>query len=93
MSKRLHRAIAEQGQWLAQVFRGFAQYYAVPTNYRAVNNFRGELARCCYRGLRRHSEKRCITWQKMNRLVQHWIPASRICHPWPNERFDAKHSR
>ncbi len=93
MRKRLHRAIAEQGQWLAQVFRGFAQYYAVPTNYRAVNNFRGELARCWYRSLRRRSEKRRITWQKMNRLAQRWIPASRTCHPWPNERFDAKHSR
>jgi group II intron reverse transcriptase/maturase len=93
LRKRMHRPIAEQGRWLGLVFRGFSQYYAVPTNGRAVNSFRGELARSWYRSLRRRSEKRRINWKKMDRLVKHWIPATRICHPWPNERFDAKHSR
>jgi group II intron reverse transcriptase/maturase len=93
LRKRMHRPIAEQGRWLGHVFRGFSQYHAVPTNGRAVNSFRGELARSWYRSLRRRSEKRRINWKKMDRLVKHWIPATRICHPWPNERFDAKHSR
>jgi hypothetical protein len=93
LRKRMHRPIAEQGRWLWLVFRGFSQYHAVPTDGRAVNSFRGELARSWYRSLRRRSEKRRINWGKVDRLVKHWIPATRICHPWPNERFDAKHSR
>jgi RNA-directed DNA polymerase len=71
----MHRPIAGQGRWLGLVFRGFSQYHAVTTNGRAVNSFRGELARSWYRSLRRRSEKRRINWKKLDRLVKHWIPA------------------
>ena len=43
LRRHLHQAIPVQGRWLAQVFRGYANYHGVPTNSRAVNTFRGQL--------------------------------------------------
>lgn len=93
LRKRMHQTTAEQGRWLAQVFRGYSQYHAVPTNRRAVNTFRRQLAHGWYLVLGRRSQKRRVKWEKVYRLMERWIPATRIHHPWPTERFDAKHSR
>ena len=93
LRKRRHQPIPVQGRWLAQVFRGYANYHGVPTNYGAVNTFRGQLIKSWYRSLRRRSQKRRLDWPKMNRLIRRWLPSARICHPWPQQRFDAKHSR
>jgi RNA-directed DNA polymerase len=35
----MHRPIAEQGRYLARVLNGFFNYFAVPTNSRAINWF------------------------------------------------------
>ena len=35
----MHRPIAEQGLYLKQVMNGFLNYFAVPTNSRAINAF------------------------------------------------------
>jgi hypothetical protein len=75
------------------VFRGYANYHGVPTNYGAVNTFRGQLIKSWYRSLRRRTQKRRLDWPKMNRLIRRWLPSARICHPWPQQRLDAKHSR
>jgi RNA-directed DNA polymerase len=40
LRQRMHHAIPEQGEWLAQVIRGFFAYHAVPTNYAALGDFR-----------------------------------------------------
>jgi len=93
LRRHRHRPIPVQGRWLAQVFRGYANYHGVPTNSQAVNTFRGQLIKSWYRSLRRRSQKRRIDWLKMTRLARRWIPANHICHPWPHARFDAKHSR
>ena len=93
LRRHLHQPIPVQGRWLAQVFRGYANYHGVPTNSRAVNTFRGQLIKSWYRSLRRRSQKRRIDWLKLTRLARRWIPANHICHPWPQARFDAKHSR
>ena len=34
-----HLPIPEQGRWLRLVLNGFFAYYAVPTNFRALNSF------------------------------------------------------
>jgi len=36
LRRRMHQPIPEQGQWLAQVVRGFFAYHAVPTNFPAL---------------------------------------------------------
>ena len=32
-----------------------------------------------------------INWARMGRLAQRWIPATRIMHPYPEQRFAASH--
>jgi RNA-directed DNA polymerase len=87
---RRHQPIPEQGQWLASVVRGHLAYYAVPDNIDAVRAFRDQAAKHWYRALRRRSQRSSLTWERMGRLVDRWLPRVRILHPWPDERFDAK---
>ncbi len=94
MKRRLHLPTPEQGAWLASVVRGHQAYYAVPGNSEAVNEFRTQIARAWYKGLRRRSQRgRRLTWVRMNRIVTRWLPRTRIRHPWPNVRFAATHPR
>jgi RNA-directed DNA polymerase len=30
-----------------------------------------------------------VTWQRMGRLADRWLPQPRILHPWPEQRFAA----
>jgi RNA-directed DNA polymerase len=29
-----------------------------------------------------------MNWERMNPIVERWLPHPRILHPWPEERFD-----
>ena len=31
-----------------------------------------------------------LTWQRMSRLIDRWLPPVRIVHPQPSVRFDAR---
>jgi RNA-directed DNA polymerase len=88
--RRRHLSIPEQGRWLASVVRGYDQYYAVPTNVRALIAFRREVVRYWRRALMRRSQKSRLTWGRMRRLSKHWLPTARTLHPWPDERFRDK---
>jgi group II intron reverse transcriptase/maturase len=87
---RRHLSIPEQGEWLGSVVRGHGLYYAVPGNIRAVKTFRTEVARHWLQSLRRRSQRTRLNWERMNRLVDRWLPPARIMHLWPNVRFDAR---
>jgi hypothetical protein len=43
--------------------------------------------------LARRSQRACITLQRMDHLAKEWLPTPRILHPWPEQRFAAKHPR
>ncbi len=43
--------------------------------------------------LRRRSHKHRFPWKRFGPLVDKWIPSARIPHPYPNERFYAKHPK
>jgi group II intron reverse transcriptase/maturase len=90
LRQRRHWPIAEQGQWLGSVVRGHTAYYAVPGNIAAVSAFRKQVTRLWGRSLRRRSQRHRVTWERMGRLEARWLPATRIMHPWPNVRFDAR---
>jgi group II intron reverse transcriptase/maturase len=90
LKRRAHLPIPEQGRWLASVLRGHMAYYAVPDNYRAVDAFRKQAIRLWFRALRRRSQRTRLNWERMSRLVSRWLPRTRIRHPWPNVRFDAR---
>jgi group II intron reverse transcriptase/maturase len=86
---RRHDPIPTQGAWLRQVARGYYNYYAVPTNSRALEQFRNELVKSWHFALRRRSQRTRMTWERMQVLSQRWIPRGRISQPWPWDRFAA----
>jgi group II intron reverse transcriptase/maturase len=89
MRRRMHLPIPEQGRWLARVLAGHYKYYAVPDNIEALNAFRKGLIRHWLRSLRRRSQRSSLTWERMWRLADQWLPQPRIVHPWPEQRFAA----
>ena len=91
--RRLHRPIPEQGAWLRQVVTGFFAYHAVPTNSRALTAFRHHVTDLWRRTLKRRSQKDGFTWDRIKPLADDWLPKPRILHPWPAQRFAARHPR
>jgi len=84
---RMHRPIAEQGQYLRAVVSGHARYFAVPCNGARVQVFRFQVARLWHRTLCRRSQAKHLSWKRMSRIVDHWLPRPHICHPYPNQRL------
>jgi RNA-directed DNA polymerase len=93
LRRRMHEAIPEQGRWLRAVVTGFFAYHAVPTNSRALGAFRYHVTDLWRRTLRRRSQKDRLTWERMAKIAAYWLPAPRVLHPWPNQRFAVKHPR
>ena len=89
----MHQPIPEQGRWLRRVVRGYFNYHAVPTNARALDVFRHHVTDLWRRTLRRRSHKDRITWARMTRLADAWLPKPIILHPWPSDRFAVTHPR
>src|ERR1700722_9990611 len=88
-----HRPIDEQGQWLGTVVRGYFAYFAVPTNTRMLSAFRVHVIERWFRSLRRRSQRHRLTWERMGRLIDRFLPPVRVQHPWPDRRFHVMHSR
>ena len=90
IERRQHLPVDEQGRWLASALRGHYQYYAVPDNIEALHAFREQAVRYWFVALRRRSQRTTVTWVRMGRLADRWLPQPRILHPWPEERFHAR---
>jgi RNA-directed DNA polymerase len=88
-----HKPIDEQGRWLGTVLRGYYAYFAVPTNTTPLNSFRWHIIIRWIRSLRRRSQRHRLTWPRMFRLVDRYLPPVRVLHPWPEERFRVTYSR
>lgn len=94
LRRRMHASIASTAQWLNRVLRGYGNYFGVGGNSRALNNIRTILMKEWIKVLRRRSQKgRKLTWEKFNRHINRLILRLRICHPYPEVRFYAKHPR
>ncbi len=93
MWRRMHQPIHQQGKWLGYVVRGYFNYHAVPTNFRALKVFRDEITKRWRRVLHRRSQRIDLNWARMNSLIDEWLPRPRILHPWPSLRFAVTHSR
>ncbi len=88
-----HRPIDEQGSWLGAVVRGYFAYFAVPTNSRMLSAFRAHIGERWFHSLRRRSQRHRMTWERMSRLIERFLPPVRVLHPWPDRRFRVTHSR
>jgi RNA-directed DNA polymerase len=93
LRRRMHQTIPEQGRWLKQVVTGYFVYHAVPTNSAALVTFRDEIIARWRSALHRRSQKSALTWTRMKKLADDWLPKPRILHPWPNQRFAVRHPR
>ena len=89
----MHLPIPALGKWLGSVVRGYFNYHAVPTNGRALHVFRHYVIDLWRRTLRRRSQKDRITWARMTKLADAWLPKPTILHPWPSVRFAVRHPR
>ena len=87
LRRRMHKPVPEQGAYIRSVVRGHCRYYGVPGNSRSICAFRFTIARLWHRTLRRRSQKNNLPWSRMERLLVRWLPAARICHPYPSVRF------
>jgi RNA-directed DNA polymerase len=93
LRQRMHQPIPQQGKWLKQVVAGYFRYHAVPTNSRALATFRAEVAKRWWRILNRRSQRGNLTWARITKLANDWLPRPSILHPWPNQRFAVTHPR
>ena len=95
LRKRMHDPLSMTGKWLASVIRGAVRYYAVPGNMKSMRAFYTSIGRMWLRSIRRrsHKAKERWTWERFYRLQTHWLPRPRVSHPYPDQRFDAIHSR
>ena len=74
LRRRMHRPIREQGAWLKQVVTGFCNYHAVPNNMRAIAAFRHHVTDLWRRTLRRRGQKHRMTWGRIAKLADDWLP-------------------
>jgi len=88
-----HEPIAQQGRRVGEVVRGYLNYHAIPGNKAALEAFRTQTGRAWLHALRRRSQRNRMPWARFSKIVDRWMPKARILHPYPNERFFAKHPR
>jgi hypothetical protein len=93
LRQRMHQSIPEQGRWLKQVVTGYFAYHAVPTNSRALQTFRNHIVGLWRRTLRRRSQTDRMTWGRISKVADDFLPKPRILHPWPSDRFAGRSLR
>lgn len=84
---RLHHLIPDVGKWLKTVLMGYYQYHAVPGNSRILWAFRYHVGKLWFRTLKRRSQRTKLTWERMERIIDRWLPRPRILHPYPSQRL------
>lgn len=87
LRRRMHDPIPEVGTWLRSVVGGHIRYYGVPMNSPALSMFRFQVGRLWHRALSRRSQNGRVLWDRMRRLIDHWLPPARVCHPYPLKRL------
>ncbi len=93
LRRRMHQLIPEQGRWLGQVVQGYFNYFAVPTNSRALSAFHHHVLALWRRTLQRRSQTDRTTWARVEQLGRDYLPKPCILHPWPDSRFAVRHPR
>jgi group II intron reverse transcriptase/maturase len=87
LRQRRHLPILVQGAYVRAVVQGHTRYYGVPGNGHAVSTFRWAVGRTWRAALNRRSQGRNMSWTRMRRVLDRWLPSARVCHPPPWERF------
>ena len=91
LRRRMNDPIEQTGNWLKRVVQGYFNYHAVPGNLKQLHTFRRETARHWLFTLRRRSQRSRWTWERFQTLINLHLPEPKILHPYPLQRFYAKH--
>jgi len=89
LRRRLHEPLSVVGSYLRSVVMGHVRYYGVPMNGSSIVAFRQAIGRLWKWALERRSQSHHLSWERMNRYIDRWLPPARICHPYPLVRFAA----
>jgi RNA-directed DNA polymerase len=90
---RMHEPVKETGQWLQSVVTGYYRYFCVPGNLPMMARFRHRVKRLWRRVLICRGGQHKPSWERLTPLFDRWLPYARVLHPYPRERFSAKHPR
>jgi RNA-directed DNA polymerase len=93
LRRRMHDPVARTGPWLRSIVQGYFNYHAVPGNLDSLSAFRHRVIRLWRIVLIHRGQKHHLTWVRMCKLADRWIPVPRALHPYPGVRFDATHPR
>ena len=95
LRRRRHDPPEEVAVWLRSVLGGWLRYFAVPTSHPYLSAFIDSVKWLWFRQLRRRSQRRSILdlWELVKELASSHFPALHIMHPWPDQRFQAVHTR
>ena len=88
LRRRMHEPIAQTGAWLRSGLNGYYQYHAIRGNIPVLKSFRTQVIRGWFRRLGQRSQRR-PTWEKLGKILDHWLPVPEIVHAFPDVRFDA----
>lgn len=87
LKRRMHEPIPKVGKWLQSVVGGYNRYFGVPTNWQAMSMFRFQIGRYWHHTLKRRGQKRSRrTWDRMDRLIERWLPKPQNHHDYPLRR-------
>ena len=84
LRRRLHHPLPAVAKWLRVVLLGHYRYYGLPGNSRKLHSFHFHLGRIWHKTLLRRSQRHRLNWERMNRLINRWLPRPRIYHPYPD---------
>jgi RNA-directed DNA polymerase len=87
LRQRMHAPIQDTGKWLRSVVSGHIRYYGVPMNSHALRTFRFKAGWLWHRALSRRSQNGRVSWDRMRRLIDRWLPPVRVYHPFPLRRM------
>jgi RNA-directed DNA polymerase len=87
LQRRRHRPVDEQGRYVQALVGGHVRYYGVPLNSRRVRAFRLLVIRLWKKWLSRRSQRGYLSWDRLQRYIDRWVPPAIICHPYPSARF------
>jgi group II intron reverse transcriptase/maturase len=91
LRSRMHDRTTEVGEWLRKVVTGYYQYHAVPGNTAQLRIFRNRVCRLWRGVLVRRSQRARMRWERLNPVLDRWVPIPRVLHPYPDARFAATH--
>lgn len=84
---RLHDKIRDVGKWLKSVLTGHYRYYGVPYNFVKMRAFYNELIKLWHKQLKRRSQRTKVTWARMRRIKDQYLPYPKIYHTFPSKRL------